>query len=210
MPYALLNRFILVFIGLFVVVDPFAAVPVIIGLTKDDDDAEIRRVARRASLFGAGILLFFSLAGTSVFRFLQIDLNAFRAAGGLLLLITALRMLAPRRKPRPDDDAGAERDDISVVPFATPLLSGPGAITSVVVFATDHGDDPAAHYLVLTAAVLAVFLAAYAVLRSAIAIKRALGPTGIMLVQQLMGLLLAALSLQFIVQGTVALVKSLP
>jgi len=209
-PLDLLSRFILVFTGLFVVVDPFAAVPVIISLTADDDATEVKRIARRASLFGAAILLFFACFGTAVFRFLQIDLNAFRAAGGLLLLQTALGML--RNKPKAADTdrgAGLERDDLSVVPFATPLLSGPGAITSVVVFSTDHGADSLAQLGILALAVLLVFLAAYVVLSSAVPIKRFLGRSGINVVQQMMGLLLAALSLQFITQGLVPLVKSL-
>lgn len=208
MPYDLINRFILVFTGLFVVVDPFAAVPVIVSLTAEDDPAEVKRIAGRASLFGAAILLFFACFGTAVFRFLQIDLNAFRAAGGLLLLLTALGML--RNKPKAagaGPDAGApEKDDLSVVPFATPLLSGPGAITSVVVFST--GADASGYLAVLAAAVVLVFLAAYWVLRSAVPIKRMLGRSGMNVVQQMMGLLLAALSLQFIAQGLVPLVKS--
>jgi multiple antibiotic resistance protein len=207
-PYDLINRFILVFTGLFVVVDPFAAVPVIVSLTAEDDPAEVKRIAGRASLFGAAILLFFACFGTAVFRFLQIDLNAFRAAGGLLLLLTALGML--RNKPKAagaGPDAGApEKDDLSVVPFATPLLSGPGAITSVVVFST--GADASGYLAVLAAAVVLVFLAAYWVLRSAVPIKRMLGRSGMNVVQQMMGLLLAALSLQFIAQGLVPLVKS--
>jgi len=210
MPSALLDRFILVFIGLFVVVDPFAAVPMILGLTKDDDAREIERIARRASLFGAAILVFFSLAGTTVFRYLQIDLNAFRAAGGLLLLITALGML--RSKPRwtaAEGPDGPEKPDLSVVPFATPLLSGPGAITSVVVFATDHSEAQSQHLLVLDGAIVVVFALAYLILRSALPIRRLLGRSGITVVQQMMGLLLAALSLQFIVQGLVALVRGL-
>jgi multiple antibiotic resistance protein len=210
-PFDLLNRFILVFTGLFVVVDPFAAVPVIISLTPDDGADEVKRIARRACLFGAVILLFFACFGTAVFRFLQIDLNAFRAAGGLLLLQTALGML--RNKPRFADagpEAGAvEKDDLSVVPFATPLLSGPGAITSVVVFSTGPGEDSTGHFAVLCGAVVLVFLLAYLILGSAIPIKRFLGRSGIKVVQQMMGLLLAALSLQFLAQGLVPLVKSL-
>jgi multiple antibiotic resistance protein len=209
MPYASLDRFILAFIGLFVVVDPFAAVPVILALTKDAGPGEIERIARRASLFGAGILLFFALAGAQVFRFLQIDLNAFRAAGGLLLLITALGML--RSQPRWAPSDGQEAPDLSVVPFATPLLAGPGAITSVVVFSGPrNGQDPALETLaVLALAIALVFLLAYLILRGAKPIRALLGKSGITVVQQMMGLLLAALSLQFIVQGLVPLVKAL-
>jgi multiple antibiotic resistance protein len=193
------------------VVDPFAAVPVIISLTADDDAGEVKRIAGRASLFGAAILLFFACFGTAVFRFLQIDLNAFRAAGGLLLLQTALGML--RNKPRfteaGPEGASMEKDDLSVVPFATPLLSGPGAITSVVVFSTGQGADANAYLAVLGLAVLLVFLCAYFIMGSAVPIKRFLGRSGIKVVQQMMGLLLAALSLQFLAQGLVPLVKSL-
>lgn len=211
MSYALLNRFILVFIGLFVVVDPLAAVPMILGLTKEDSPDEIARIARRACWFGAGILLFFSVFGTSIFRFLQIDLSAFRAAGGLLLLITAIGML--RNKPRLDGDpsgaAGTEPPDLSVFPFATPLLAGPGAITSVVVFATDKTLQQDEQLMILGLAIALVFLITYFVLRAAVPIKRFLGRSGVTVVQQMMGLLLAAISLQFLVQGLVPLVKGI-
>lgn len=209
MPFAWIDRFILVFTGLFVVVDPVAAVPMVLALTREDEPATTERLARRACVFGAAILLFFALAGTWLFRFLQIDLNAFRAAGGLLLLLTALGML--RSKPRwalPED---GEAPDLSVVPFATPLLAGPGAITSVVVFGAGHGEAgaEAGPPWALLGAIVLVFLAAYLILRSAQPIRRLLGKSGITVVQQMMGLLLAALSLQFIVQGLVPLVKGL-
>ena len=207
MPYALLDRFILAFIGLFVVVDPFAAVPLILGLTRDAGPGEIERIARRASLFGAGILLFFALAGAAVFRFLQIDLNAFRAAGGLLLLITALGML--RSQPRWAPDQGQEAPDLSVVPFATPLLAGPGAITSVVVLSGGRPDAEPSSLPGLALAIALVFLLCYLILRAAKPIRDLLGKSGITVVQQMMGLLLAAMSLQFIVQGLVPLVKGL-
>jgi multiple antibiotic resistance protein len=208
LPYLLLNRFILCFIGLFVVVDPFASVPVIVGLTRDDDAASINRIARRASIFGAGILFFFACFGTAVFRFLQIDLNAFRAAGGLLLLVTALGMLQNRPKSSTDEQT-ADRDDFSVVPFATPLLSGPGAITSVVVFASGRDENLPGQLLILTLAIALVFAISYIVLRSAMPIRQLLGQSGMRVVQQMMGLMLAAISLQFIVQGLVPLVKLL-
>lgn len=207
MPFAWIDRFILVFTGLFVVVDPIAAVPMVLALTREDAPAAIERLARRACAFGAAILVFFALAGAWLFRFLQIDLNAFRAAGGLLLLVTALGML--RSKPRwalPED---GEAPDLSVVPFATPLLAGPGAITSVVVFGSGHGDAQAGPPWELLGAILLVFLIAYLVLRSALPLRRLLGKSGITVVQQMMGLILAALSLQFIVQGLVPLVKGL-
>ena len=204
---SLFNHFILVFIGLLVVVDPVAAVPLILGLTREDDPAELRRIAWRACMFRAAILIFFALAGSAVFRFLQIDLNAFRAAGGLLLLITALEMLRSKKRGTTDEDQ--DQPDLSVVPFATPLLSGPGAITSVVVFSTGLGGaDPLGQQrLILLGAIALVFSLSYLILRSAIPIKRLLGRSGITVVQQMMGLLLAALSLQFIVQGLVSLVK---
>jgi multiple antibiotic resistance protein len=207
-PYELFDRFILFFIGLFVVVDPFATVPVILGLTRDDDAVAIERIARRACVFGAGILLFFAVFGTSVFRFLQIDLNAFRAAGGLLLLVTALGMLKSRQRSGPDEQL-LDKDELSVVPFATPLLSGPGAITTVVVYATNRNDSQPQQLLVLALAIALVFAISYVVLRSALPIKRLLGRSGITVVQQMMGLLLAAISLQFIVQGLVPLVRSM-
>ncbi len=209
-----LSRFILVFSSLFVIVEPFGSVPTFITLTKDYSESEVKRVVLRASLFGPAVLIFFSLFGIWVFKFLQLDMNAFRAAGGLLLLLTALDMLRAKnqdcsRCSIEEMNAPNEREDISLVPVALPMLAGPGAITSVVVFSTDHTSEHVLNFAILLAAILLTFLISYFVLGSSVHIKRKLGRSGLTVIQRIMGLLLAALSLQFIAMGLVPLVKGI-
>lgn len=102
-----------------------------------------------------------------------------------------------------------EREDISLVPVATPMLAGPGAITSVVVFSTDHTTSHLWHFSIIVASILLTFIISYFVLRSSLLVKDFLGKSGISVIQRIMGLLLAALSLQFIARGMVPLVKDL-
>lgn len=142
-------------------------------------------------------------------------MDSFRAAGGILLLLTALDMLRPKhdidscRCTRTELGAATEREDISVVPVAIPMLAGPGAITSVMVFSTDHASNHLANFLIIVAALFVTFVISYFVLRSSVLVKRVLGRSGISVVQRIMGLLLAALSLQFISTGLVSVIKSL-
>lgn len=199
-------RFILVFSSLFVIVDPIAAVPVFAALTSRHSKVEISRIALRATVFGSAVLIFFSLFGVWIFRFLQIDMNAFKAAGGLLLLLTALDMLRAKSdrcaQCSPEELASpSERDDISFVPVALPMLAGPGAITSTVVFSTDHLDGHLVQFLILLAAIAMTFGISFVLLRASGFIKNWLGHSGISVTQRVMGLLLAALSLQFLTQG---------
>lgn len=140
-------------------------------------------------------------------------MNAFRAAGGLLLLFTALDMLRATKERElcrcsPDEmNSIQEREDISLVPVATPMLAGPGAITSIMVFSSDHTEQHAIHFAIILLAIALTFFISYFVLRASVVIKAFLGKSGISVIQRIMGLLLAALSLQFIIQGLVALLK---
>ena len=207
-----LARFSLVFSTLLVIVDPVGVVPTFLGLTKGFTTHEVRRTVLKAAVAGAVVLLSFSLFGTYLFRFLAIDLNAFRAGGGLLLLLTALEMLRGKgneRKCSPTElSSVAEREDISFVPIAVPLLAGPGAITSIMVFSTDHQAEHAINFSIIAMAVLASFLISYVVLRASSFLTKALGQSGVSVVKRLMGLILAALSIQLIAEGAIALVKT--
>lgn len=108
----------------------------------------------------------------------------------------------------PDEmKSGQERSDISLVPVAIPMLAGPGAITSVMVFSTDHNAQHVVQFTIILLAIALTFLISYFVLRSSIFIKAVLGKSGISVIQRIMGLLLAALSLQFIVQGLAPMFK---
>lgn len=187
------------FITLFVVIDPPGLAPLFVALTSGMDNQHRRAVGLRACLIGAGLLLLFGLFGEAVLGFAGISLPAFRIAGGILLFLTALDMLFERRTKRRKGQS-SNADDPSVFPLATPLIAGPGAIATMILLTGQAGDDLAANiavYLVMGAVVIITFLTFLA----AGPIERLLGDTGINVVTRLLGMLLAALSVQFVIDG---------
>ncbi|MGE0762967.1 MAG: MarC family protein [Bdellovibrionales bacterium] len=213
MDLELLNRFFVVFSTLIVIVDPIGVVPAFISLTRGYTPEASHAVIKKASVTGAAVLLLFSLFGTYLFSALSLNLNAFKVGGGLLLLLTALEML----RGKADDckcsaaelSAPQEREDISFVPVAIPLLAGPGAITSIMVFSTDHQSNHTLHFSVIAAAIAFTFVLSYFILRSSSVIAKAIGRSGVSVVQRLMGLILSALSIQLIVEGATKLVSQI-
>ncbi|MEE9389373.1 MAG: MarC family protein [Paracoccaceae bacterium] len=186
------------FVTLLVVIDPIGLAPMFVALTKGANAAHRRAVALRACIIGAILLTLFGLFGEAVLEFIGITMPAFRIAGGILLFITALDMLFERRSARRRDQS-ANADDPSVFPLATPLIAGPGAIATMILL-TGQANDPldilAVHLVMLTVIILvmAFFLAAGL-------IERAIGDTGINVITRLLGMLLAALSVQFVLDG---------
>ena len=201
--HAAISSFFLTLIALLIVVDPIPVAPMFAAMTAGKSKVEVRAIARRASIAGALLLLFFTLFGGLLFKALRIELGAFRAAGGLLLLLTALDMLRAkvsecRCTPR-EVEAGARKDDISIVPLATPMLAGPGAIATVMMLVSERPGWSGS--LTVVAAIGLTFVASYFVLRIAPLLGRILGTSGMAMFQRIMGLLLAAMSVQFIADG---------
>jgi multiple antibiotic resistance protein len=197
------SSFLVALSALFVVVDPIAVAPLAAMMTEGRPRGEVRSLLRRASVVGAGLLLFFTLFGGLLFRILRVDLSAFRVAGGLLLLLTALDMLRARvsecKCTKREVEAGARKDDIAIVPLATPLLAGPGAIATVMVLSAER--PGLLSVLPIGAAIVVTFASGYYILRAGELIKRALNTSGMALVQRIMGLILAAVAVQFIAEG---------
>lgn len=197
------SSFLLTLTALFIVVDPIPVAPMFAAMTAGRSSNEVRSIARRASAAGALLLLFFTLFGGLLFKALRIELGAFRAAGGLLLLLTALDMLRAkvsecRCTPR-EMETGRRKDDISIVPLATPMLAGPGAIATVMMLVSERPGWEGT--LSVVAAIALTFLATYFVLRVAPLLGRLLGTSGTAMFQRIMGLLLAAMAVQFIADG---------
>lgn len=192
------------FVALFVVIDPIGLAPIFVALTHGAAPAARRAIAVRACAISLVLLTLFGLAGEAVLGFLGISMPAFRIAGGILLFLTALDMLFERRTKRREDQASGSttdpEDDPSIFPLATPLIAGPGAIATMILLTGQSGGDPL--YLAMVHGVMAAVLAC--VLTMFLlggVIERALGPTGIMVVTRLLGMLLAALSVQFVLNG---------
>ena len=190
------------FVALFVVIDPIGLAPIFIALTQGTDAKHRRAVALRAVTIAFILLTLFAFFGEAVLGFIGISMPAFRIAGGILLFITALDMLFERRTKRREDKAeehDEEHPDPSVFPLAIPLIAGPGAIaTMILLVGQAPGPIGIASVLGVMLAVLALVLMLF--LLGGI-IERALGRTGINVVTRLLGMLLAALSVQFVLDG---------
>jgi multiple antibiotic resistance protein len=196
-----LAAYIPAFVALFVIIDPIGLAPLFVALTAGQTARERRGVALRACLVALGILTLFGLAGEAVLNFLGISMPAFRIAGGVLLFLTALDMLFERRGQRRQGQADtAHADDPSVFPLAIPLIAGPGAIATMILLTGQDGAD--AVHIALVHGVMALVLACvFGLFLLAAPLERALGPTGINVVTRLLGMLLAALSVQFVIDG---------
>lgn len=193
------------FVTFFVVVDPLGVAPIFIGLTAHDTAADRRRQARMGTGIGAIVLLVFALAGEPLLRLLGVGLPAFRIAGGLLLLLLSIEMVMARHSglrmtTESEEQEGERKSDVSVFPLAIPLIAGPGAITSVVLLMGTWSGDYVKQALVL--AVLAVvLLIMLACLLAATTLMRVLGVTGINVVSRVLGLVVAAVAVQFMIDG---------
>ena len=187
------------FATLFVIVDPIGLMPVFVALTQGMGSAQRRAIALRACIVGAILLCLFAAFGEAVLGFIGISMPAFRIAGGILLFLTALDMLFERRAKRRADQAEDDTEDPSVFPLAIPLIAGPGAIASMILLA---GQQPG---LAGLAVVIGVMLAVLAILLvmflAAGLVERALGRLGTNVITRLLGMLLAALSVQFVLDG---------
>ncbi|MCE8539436.1 MarC family protein [Ruegeria pomeroyi] len=188
------------FTTLFVVIDPPGQTPIFMALTQGMDGRTKRAIALRACLTAAGILAMFAAFGEAVLGFVGISMPAFRVAGGVLLFLTALDMLFERRTKRREDRAEAEEHaDPSVFPLGIPLIAGPGSIATMILLAGQHpGAEGLATVIGVMLAVLAVVLFLYLI--SGL-LGRLLGKTGLNVVTRLLGMLLAALAVQFILDG---------
>lgn len=188
------------FATLFVVIDPPGLVPLFIALTQGMDPAHRRRLALRACLIAAFLLTLFGVAGEAILGFIGISMPAFRIAGGILLFLTALDMLFERRTQRREGQKAEQDHDPSVFPLATPLIAGPGAIASMILLVGQGGGTWGATLTVtlLMAAVLAV---TFLFLLASPPLERLLGRTGTIVITRLLGMLLAALSVQFVIDG---------
>ncbi|MEM1361958.1 MAG: MarC family protein [Pseudomonadota bacterium] len=188
------------FATLFVVIDPVGTAPMFVAITQGMDGRHRRGVAIRACAIAAGILLVFGLFGRAVLEVIGVSLDAFRISGGLLLFLIAVDMLFERRTERREQRHNAGEREPSVFPLATPLVAGPGAMAAMMLLTSDQATSIGDSAQVF-AAMIAVLSLVLALFLMAGVIERALGRTGILVVTRLMGMLLAALSVQFVLDG---------
>ena len=203
----MLQTFISAFITLFVVLDPPGCAPIYAGLTAGANAAQRRAMAVRACVIAGAILIVFALFGENLLGALHIELDSFRIAGGLMLFLIALDMVFEKRTQRREQRAervsaehgGTEVEDVSVFPMAMPMLAGPGAIASIMLLtAKAHGVGPTLAVLAALAAVLVLTLLA---LIAASPLMRLFGARVEAVITRLLGVLLAALAAQYVIDG---------
>jgi multiple antibiotic resistance protein len=189
--------------SIFSIVDPFTAVPVFLALVGSHSRGDQDRAARQAAVTCFLVLTTFGVAGSFVFHFFGITQPAFKIAGGILLFVVGLEMMRAKRsdtRATNEEAIDAEtKEDVGVIPLGLPLLSGPGAIATVMVLVGRAHDLP--ERAVIFGAVAVVSLISFLTLRSATVVSRVLGRTGINVIGRVMGLILAAVATQFVLSG---------
>lgn len=197
------------FLTLFVIVDPIGLVPLFISLVEGRSLEEQARIARRAIFVSAAILSTFALSGAVVLRYLDISIEAFQVTAGILLFKIGIDMVfAHRERETKEEEQEAHmRQDVSIFPLAIPLIAGPGTLASMLILIQEAESHVLGEVIVLTDAAI-VLLIAYGLLMLAKYLAQWLGQTGVNVVTRILGVLLAALAVQYIADGTIALLQA--
>lgn len=197
--------------ALFFIVDPIGVLPIFVSITTDDSPEKRRKMAAKACWVAGAILVGFAIAGGALFKLLGVTMPAFKVAGGIALLLSGIEMLrgqsAPLKTSAEEQAEGAAKEDVAIVPLAMPLLAGPGSIATVMVLISRaEGAIATAGVLV---AIVATMLASYLILRTAEYTDRWITTTTKTILVRVMGLLLAAIAVQFTIEGTVEALRAL-
>ncbi len=205
-----MELFVSVLAALFSVVNPFGSVPVFLALTPDHTPMERRKTARNTSIYFTMILLTFFFAGTYILNFFGINLNAMRIAGGMVILSSGLALLGgkmaeSRTVSQKVKEEALEKEDISFAPMAMPMLSGPGSISLLIGMYAENvqWEDR----FLIAGVILATGVIVYGILRSSPYLFKLLGLGGIKAMSRIMGFLVMAIGVQYIISGIVDLVK---
>jgi len=192
---------------LFVAVDPIALVPIFASLTQGLNKTDVKRIYIQASIVSFFILALFYLFGTSVLDLMGISMSSFKIIGGLFLIAIAFQMVLEQRQTRRQNTAEAALDDesiqsLAIFPLAIPLIAGPGAMTTALLIAETNSSDPTQILINFLPILIIVILVAFAMWLSA-SLSAKVGPTIIIVVQKIFGILLGALAIEFVVAGVI-------
>lgn len=194
---------LLAFSSLFIIVDPIAALPAFLAMTPTDLPASRIRMARLACCVAGGVLIICAATGKWIFRLLGITLPAFQMGGSIVLLLVALDMLRARRsevrETSEETAAGADKEDIAITPLAVPMLAGPGAITTAILMQNEA--EGVVQHMALYVCIVAVCVISYVILRMSAHGLRWISPLAMKIAARLMGLLLAAVAMQFMLNA---------
>ena len=198
-----IQDYLKILIGIFAILNPLGALPLYLSLTQSHAPQERRQTAANAAKAATVILLITLFFGEFILSFFGISVNSFRVGGGILILLMAISMLYAQTSSAKNTDAEREeaehRKSIAVVPLAMPMLAGPGAISSIILYA--NRSDGWLHYVIMSAEIVLIGLVLWALMRLADKISASLGQTGMNIITRVMGLILAAIAVEFISAG---------
>ena len=207
-----LEDYIKIFFGVFAIMGPFSVMPIYVNLTKGKSKLEKTQLAKNAAIAGLCVALSSVWLGTYILGFFNIGIPAFKVAGGILLLTLAINMInakIPGAKQTPEElaEAKVSNRDLAIIPLAIPLIMGPGAISTVIVFSNSaHGIG---HLGMMSLIVAVLILNIYIFLRAAAFLSEKLGLIGINVISRIMGLILAAIAVEFMASGLIKLFPGL-
>lgn len=205
------HQYIEMVTAIIVIVDPLGAIPIFLGLTANDTLRDRKRIARTASIAAGILMIASSVFGEVMLRLFGISVASFRVGGGILVLLTAISMMNARIsavKQTPEESKEAEgKENVAIVPLAVPLLAGPAAISTVIIF-THRFPGAQSKMLLILSIVLASALV-WISLRLSIPLSKKLGRTGLNNITRIMGLLLSAIAVEFIASGLLELFPGL-
>ncbi|MCD4487107.1 NAAT family transporter [Chromobacterium vaccinii] len=200
-----------IFIALLVLVNPLGAIPIFISLTPNAGLEERRKIAKTTAIAVAIVLSLFAVVGETLLRFLGISIGSFQVGGGILVMLIAIALMnakpGPTKTTKQEREEAGHKTNIAVVPMAIPLMTGPGTISTVIIYASTAHSWLQVVYLLVSG--LLVAITCYGALVLASPLSRLLGQTGINIVNRVMGMLLAAVSVEIIVDGVYRLFPQL-
>lgn len=196
-------EYVKMFIGLLAIINPFGVIPIFISMTTDQNSVQRSKTINMVAIGVIIILLVALFFGELVLDFFGITIASFRVGGGILILLMAIAMLHAKtsyiRQTEEEADESIEKESVAIVPLAMPLLAGPGAISTVILMA--HKSNGVAHYMVIALGIMLLGLVVWGVLRLSPWIATRIGATGINIFTRIMGLILAAIAVEFIANG---------
>lgn len=205
------HQYLEILTAILVIVDPFGAIPIFISITSDESPKQRANTARIASFTLAVVLIAAALAGEPLLKLLGIRLASFQVGGGILILLLSLSMInakvSPTKQTPEEEIEAVAKENVAVVPLAVPLLAGPAAISTVIVFAHRSEDWSARGFVIFS--VLLVALLTWILLRLSIPLSQKLGRTGINTFTRAMGMVLSAIAIEFIATGLLQLFPGL-
>lgn len=204
-------EYLKIFIGLLAIIEPFGIIPIFISMTLDQTKEQRKSTVNMMALSVVVILWVSLFLGETLLQVFSISIDSFRVGGGILILLMAISMLnaktSPVRQTAAEADESSQKESIAIVPLAMPLLAGPGAISTMILVA--HKSTAPAHYAILALGILLLGLFIWALFHLSPIISERLSQTSLNVVSRIMGLILAAIAVEFIANGLKGLFPSL-